>query len=223
MLRLTPYSVSRLGLLIVPLLTAGCSHPHLSKHYHLSEPAEVHFVDFRPELEEKVQRKQVIKKAIGLLDGRVATSTSHRFDSNPLGFVRSAYWEVGVEILSKPSTPGERGLENLLRSAEERRQIFHGTPRPGDLVLFRRPLKTNTQAQPSDTELGHVAIVENVHTDGTLGLIGRFRRGAARFKLNIKQASSVKTETGSYINDIVKAGDEFPVGELFYAFMDPWS
>ena len=223
MLESTLTTVARLSPLLALLLTAACSHPHVSQHYHSREVADVHFVDFRPDREEKVQRKRVIRKAIGLLDGRVASSNNQRFDANPLGFVRSAYWEVGVEILSNPAQPGERGMQNLLRSAEQRRQIFHGTPRPGDLVLFRSPSKESTPSKSGETKLGHVAIVEDVKNDGTLGLIGRFRRGPARFKVNIKQASTLKTETGVFINDIVKAGEEFPVGELFFAFVDPWS
>ena len=56
-----------------------------------------------------------------------------------------------------------------------------------------------------------------------LELVGRFRRGPARFKINIQQASAVKTTNGVFINDVVKLDEEFPGGELFYAFMDPWS
>ena len=216
-------SVCSHATLLSLLLAGACSHPHVSKHYHSSERDSVHFVDFRPEREEKVQRKQVITKAISLLDGRVALSRNQRFDANPLGFVRSAYWEVGVEILSQPAKPGERGLENLLRSAEQKRQIFHGVPRVGDLVLFKKPAKATELGDGTETKLGHVAIVEGVMNDGTLALIGRFRRGPARFKVNIQQTSTIKTTNGTYINDIVKVGSEFPAGELFYAFVDPWS
>ena len=205
-------------------LSSGCSHPHQSTHYHSKHRAKLSYLDFTPLNEEKVQRKQVVKKALSLLDGRVASSHGHRFDSNPLGFVRSAYWEAGVELLSKPAELGERGLENLLRSAEERRQIFHGTPRPGDLVLFKSPRTSSVAAESrSETRLGHVAIVEEILTDGTLELVGRFRRGPARFKINIQQASALKTTNGVFINDVVKLDEEFPGGELFYAFMDPWS
>lgn len=212
------------GLLILGLSLTGCSHPHISKHYHSERSHQVHYVEFRPEREENVQRNQVIKKAIDLLDGRVASSQGQRFDANPLGFVRSAYWEVGVELLSEATKTGERGMENLLRSVEQRRQIFHGTPRRGDLVLFKKPRSGPVKpGEFEETEIGHVAIVEKVLVDGTLELLGRFRRGPARFKLNIKQASALKTDNGVFINDVLKVNEEYPAGELFFAFVDPWS
>lgn len=204
-------------------IVAACSHPHVAKHHLRTHPPEINYLDFAPSKDEIVQRKQVIKKAVTQIDGRVPNARGHRFDSNPLGYIRSAYWEAGVELLTKPAERGERGLQNLLRSATERRQIFHGTPRPGDLVLFKKPsTQRSSDNLTEEVELGHLAIVEGILSDGTLELVARFRRGPARFKLNIQQASTVKTANGVLINDRLQAGDTFPAGELFYAFMDPW-
>ena len=202
---------------------AACSHPHVAQHHLRTHPSEVQFLDFAPTKDELVQRKQVIKKAVTQLDGRVPAAEGHRFESNPLGYIRSAYWSAGVELLTKPATPGERGLQNLLRSATEKRQIFHGTPRPGDLVLFKKPTaKAQESSEMTKIELGHIAIVENILNDGTLELVARFRRGPARFKLNVQRASTVKTDNGVFINDVVEVGDTYPAGELFHAFVDPW-
>ena len=125
-----------------------------------------------------------------------------------------------VELLTKPTELGERGLENLLRSAEERRQIFHGTPRPGDLVLFgnlenRRSPLVAKQIQGSATLLSSKKSLPMVHSSW-LVVFGADQRDW----INIQQASALKTSNGVFINDI-KVDEEFPGGELFYAFMDP--
>ena len=77
----------------------------------------------------------------------------HRRTATDLTRIRWVLFALRIGKLASSCSPepaelGERGLENLLRSAEERRQIFHGTPRPGDLVLFKSRALRRLQREP---------------------------------------------------------------------------
>ena len=150
-----------LGLLLITSLGfgSGCSHPHQSTHYHSKHRAKLSYLDFTPLNEEKVQRKQVVKKALSLLDGRVASSHGHRFDSNPLGLfalrigklasscsqnllsLESAVWKISSVVLKKD--------DKFFMGHRVRAILFSSNPRALRRLPRRAALRQDSVTWPS--------------------------------------------------------------------------
>ena len=139
-----------------------------------------------------------------------------RFEPDPVGFVRAAWWHAGHDLYTRNAfaNPDAHGLDVLYASAQTRRALFTLKPKPGDLVFF------GTQAET--TVLTQVALVEQIDPDGTVHALGRFSKGPRRIALNLRHPEQEKSETGKTLNDTLGAAEGKPAGSLFLTYARPY-
>lgn len=164
-------------------------------------------------------RQQVLEAARAYLGGAPLRAGGYDFPPDPVGFVRAAYWQAGVDLFTQDAAEaGGDGLSILYRSADVRGDLHRDPPEPGDLVFLGR--------EPGQSgSLGAVAIVERVDRDGTITAIGSFHGGPRRVKLNLRQPEREVGEDGGRINDALAEAPSgqgsTPAGRLFRSFAAP--
>ena len=211
MVRLLPWLT--LGLL---LLSAACNAPFsLPIGERLVTPAPTLRL-VSPAASPEQGRRIAVEAAKSFL---AAPLLAHglRFEPDPVGFVRAAWWNAGYDLYTPQAFANldSSGLDILYNSAKTRRALFKTSPQPGDLVFFGMSNKEKT-------ELKQVALVELVDADGTVHALGRFSKGPRRIALNLRDPKKEKTEAGKTINDTLGATDGQPAGMLFLTYARPY-
>ncbi len=178
------------------LSLAACAHPSRALPT-AREPDQV-----------SARRARVVAAARELLHRTPPVARDIQFGSDPVGFVRAAYWAAGVELFDEDLAiaPHLHDMEVLYRTASERRWLHRETPRPGDLIFLDRDTR-GTALFPAQ-----VAVVEAIPRDGTFTALGWFAAGPARIRVNLR----------SGVSDILRGEAPHPAAALFRAFASPY-
>jgi len=152
-----------------------------------------------------------------MLKGGATVARGLTFSADPVGFVRAAYWHVGIDLIATElaSDPTATGMALLYRSASARNWLHTESPNPGDLVFF------DADEAAGETP-SQAAIVEHIANDGTLWMIGYFAKGPARIAMNLREPGTITRQTGERVNDLLADADAVPAAQLFRAFADPF-
>ena len=161
-------------------------------------------------------RQAAVYQAQRFLSGAPLRAGDYDFEPTPVGFVRAAYWSVGVDLFQR-GVDGTDGMEILYRSAAERRSLHRDEPRPGDLVFFDADRSGKGDQPPRG-----VAVVEEVRNDGTVIAIGSFARGPRRIALNLEHPSAEQGSAGERLNDRLRGRTDATTAQLFRSFADPF-
>ena len=163
----------------------------------------------------ELQRMVAVKSAQELLNGKLEVD-GLRFEPDPIGFVRAAWWKAGVDLFSAKEFINSEltGMEILYRSATARKGLFREHPQPGDLV-FLGPPKSEEQSLPTQ-----VALVEFVDLNGTVYALGRFAEGPARICMNFKNDD--KNSEAMVTSVTTASSTKMPMHRLFWAFARPY-
>ncbi len=160
---------------------------------------------------------QVAKAAGELVGRRAMTAGGERYRFDCSGFVEAAHARAGVH---------PRGSSKHLYAMARDQGLLHKkkTPHVGDVVFFDNTYDRNHNGRRDD-ELTHVAIVERVLPDGTLGLVHLGSKGVVRIAMNLHRPHDRHDENGAIINSYVRSGrsGERLSGELFKAFGSLWA
>jgi cell wall-associated NlpC family hydrolase len=165
---------------------------------------------------------KVVSLARNLLGSRQVAVNGKHYPDDCSGFVRAIYEHAGVNLMSD-ARPGDSGTYAIFRYAERHGHVYQqGHPQPGDLVFFRNTYDKNHKNRRDDG-LTHVAVVDAVHSDGTVDIIHRVRRGVVRYRMNlVRPHLHLDPASRKTLNDYLRiAGKQtHPVltGELFAAY-----
>lgn len=164
------------------------------------------------------QRQTVLSTVKRFMSGAPLQVDAYQFDSNPVGFVRAAFWSVPIELFNPDLTKRSDvdGMQVLYRSAALRKVLHYKTPQPGDLVFFDHNTRKG-QLFPTQ-----VAIVEHVATDGTVTAAGVFANGPTRVKMNLRYPKQTQAADGQVQNDVITLDTPVPLAQLFRAFANPY-
>ena len=163
----------------------------------------------------ELQRMVAVESAQQLLNGKLEAA-GLLFEPDPIGFVRAAWWQAGIDLFSAQDFRNSElsGMEILYRSATQRRGLFQKQPRPGDLI-FLGPPHSAEQKMPTQ-----VALVEFIDLNGTVYALGRFAEGPTRIRIDLKHDANnseaiVRSVTGA-------TATKTSVNRLFWAFALPY-
>jgi hypothetical protein len=137
------------------------------------------------------------------------------------GFVRLAYWQVGVELLGPEALARDNGVTAIYRHAAAMGALHVGVPNPGDLVFFVETYDRNRDGLRNDG-LTHVGIVESVEPDGTVVFVHRVSGGVKESRLNLHHPREMEGPQRERWNDIIRGASRrdraYLTGELFAAY-----
>lgn len=163
-------------------------------------------------------RQTIVEQARQLLSGGPPVVRGLTFESDPVGFVRAAYWAAELDLFAPgpAANPSAHGMEILFRSAAERECLHYTVPSPGDLV-FLDATGRRTELYPAQ-----VAIVERVDADGTITALGAFKDGPRRVTMNLRRPDVTLDAAGARLNDLLDGKESATVARVFRAFADPF-
>lgn len=196
-------------ILLAPLLLASCAAPYVARH----EVSE----------DELAARKAIVETARELLGSRDLKPLGHGFKNDCSGFIHGVYNLAGRKIEYRHLHSGRSLSESLYRTLLDRSLTFtEWPPNPGDVVFF-----WNTVASSGTREgVTHVALVEEVGTDGTVTLIHYSSGNVNRMRMNLKHPRERTDPSGRVINDYVRRSEsgsprrDYLAGNLFAAYGD---
>ncbi|HEX4620415.1 MAG TPA: CHAP domain-containing protein [Myxococcaceae bacterium] len=146
---------------------------------------------------------------------------THAVPDECTGFVRLAYWQVGVELLGPEALARDNGVTAIYRHAAALGALHVGVPRPGDLVFFVETYDRNHDGLRNDG-LTHVGIVKSVEPDGTVLFVHRVSGGVKESRLNLHHPRQMEGPQGERWNDIIRGASRrdraYLTGELFAAY-----
>jgi hypothetical protein len=162
-----------------------------------------------------------VADAAGELVGETTlTAQGERYRYDCSGFVEAAYARAGL--------PTKGSSKDLYERAEAAGVLHHKkVGQPGDVVFFDDTFDRNRNGRRDDP-LTHVAIVEKVQEDGTMGLVHLGGQGVVRVAMNLKHPHDRTNEAGEIINSNLRSPRERGGGptlssELFVAFGSLWA
>jgi hypothetical protein len=196
-------------ILFVPLLLASCAAPYVSRRE-------------APE-EELAARREIVQRAQELLGAKDLKSLGHGFKNDCSGFVHGVYQMSGRRIGYRHLRRGRSLSESLYRTLLDRSLTFsEWQPNPGDAAFF-----WNTVASSGTREgITHVALVEEVGSDGTVTLIHYSSGKVNRMRMNLRQPRERTDSSGRVINDYLRRSEsgsprrDYLAGNLFAAYGD---
>ncbi len=149
-----------------------------------------------------------------------ATTPDASYDSE----LAAAYVRAVYELNETSVGPTDGSIVDIYRHAQNEGRIYHATrPAIGDLVFFHNTWDRNGDGRNNDWYT-HVAIVESVADNGTVGVLGYVDDRVARTWLNLEAADSESLD-GSTANtrmrrrtDADAEYTQYLAGELFAGF-----
>lgn len=160
---------------------------------------------------------KVARAAGDLVGNRSMTADGERYRFDCSGFVEAAYARAGLHY---------SGSSKDLYAKARAEGVLHRRKNPhvGDVVFFDNTHDRNHNGRRDD-ELTHVAVVERVLDDGTVGLIHLGSKGVVRIAMNLHHPHDRHNDKGEIINSYVRGGrsGERLTGELFKAFGSLWA
>lgn len=168
--------------------------------------------------QEPSKRAAVVAKARQFLDGGPIETGGYRFEPDPVGFVRAAYWAVGIDLFAEAPGADEQGsgMKALYRFAAAADSLHQHEPRPGDLVFF------DEQREGGTPYPAGVAVVEKVAPNGTIVVIGAFAQGPQRVAMNLGEPEKENAGDGARLNDVLVGGSRSTAAQLWRCFADPF-
>ncbi len=162
------------------------------------------------------KRSHVVAAAKKFLSGQPLLVRGYKFESDPIGLVRAAFWSAHMEIIHPAVYRRDhiKGMEVLYRSVDRNRQLHREHPKIGDLVFLNTGKASDIPAQ--------VAIVEKVDADGTVTCIGFFAAGIARATFNLRNPDQATAIDGKTINSFLKDDRKVSLARAFKTFADPY-
>jgi cell wall-associated NlpC family hydrolase len=134
-----------------------------------------------------------------------ASLTAYRVPDDCSGLVRAAYQEVGIELLSHGTLPGENAVSAIHRRAQRAGALHKRTPKPGDIVFFRETYDRNRDGERNDG-LTHVGVIESVERDGTVVFVHRGGSGVKRSRMNLGLPGK-RERGGRVLNDYIRRAE----------------
>ncbi|REG30589.1 cell wall-associated NlpC family hydrolase [Archangium gephyra] len=134
-----------------------------------------------------------------------ASLTAYRVPDDCSGLVRAAYQEVGIELLSHGTLPGENAVSAIHRRAQRAGALHKRTPKPGDIVFFRETYDRNRDGERNDG-LTHVGVIESVERDGTVVFVHRGGSGVKRSRMNLGFPGK-HGQGGRVLNDYIRRAE----------------
>jgi hypothetical protein len=169
---------------------------------------------------------ELAKAAADFLGHAPITVGNRRFSSDCSGLVRGIYATQQVELYEGlGELDGGNGVGRIYTHVVEHGRIHQGpTVHPGDLVFFHNTWDFNRDGRFNDP-LTHVGVVEQVERDGTVVFVSRVSAGTERYRMNLREPNTHKTDDGRVLNDYMRrraSGDpseaQYLTGQLFAAF-----
>ena len=204
-----------LPLILLSLLSQGCNTPFTPPLLHRVIPKDAPLRVTGSNVSREAQRSIAVKAAQTLLTQK-PQARGLIFEPDPVGFVRAAWWEAGLDLINPRSFEDEEmhGMEMLYQSALSRGSLFKQAPKPGDLVfLGPEPSESN----PFPTQ---VALVESVDSDGTVHALGRFSGGPRRITFDTARHKERARPGGKVLNDLLD--NQKTTGSLFWSYGIPY-
>jgi len=155
-------------------------------------------------------RKNILGAAQEFMDGKNPKANGYIFEANPIGFVRAAYWQAGIDLFDENlyEQKSLKGMEILYRSTKVRRSFHRNTPQPADLVFFAEKVSASQK-------MHQVGLVETVEKNGLVGVVGYFLGGPKRITFKWPVTKNVSQD------DILGKINSFPAGKLVMQFARP--
>jgi hypothetical protein len=142
-----------------------------------------------------------------------------------MGLIRFIYERVGVEFANSAFAPGAVNAVNSLYAGARSAGMLHlKAPKRGDLVFFKETYDVNRDGLRNDG-MTHIAIVEEVRSDGTLTFVHRERHGIKTSLANPLFPKQRFDAGGKPINDFIRRETlehrGYLAGELVTGFVSP--
>jgi hypothetical protein len=149
-------------------------------------------------------REVPVKVARSLIGKKKIEWGGKRFPYDCTGVVLAAYAPLGISLKGE-AQEGDNGVTAVYRFAQRYGRTYEGgRPVPGDLVFFKNTYDLNRDGMTNDG-LTHIALVEEVQSDGTIVLIHRVSRGITRYRMNLFHPDKHKNpQTGETWNDYLR-------------------
>lgn len=195
--------------------TQGCSPSLTPPLFHRVVPRDVPLRLTAPGVSPELQRVIALAAAQKFLSLN-PHSRGLTFEPDPVGFVRAAWWEAGLDLMGPEIFADENmhGMAILYQSILKRHGLFETRPTPGDLV-FLGPIKSKNNPFPTQ-----VALVESVDADGTVHALGRFADGARRITFDTTRKHKTCDDNGKIFNDML--ANQKTAGSLFWSYGLPY-
>jgi hypothetical protein len=204
-----------LPIMLLSLTILGCNTPFMPPLAHrvITKDAPLRVTSALASRE--AQRSIAVRAAQALLT-TAPKARGLRFEPDPVGYVRAAWWEAGLDLITTQNFANKdmHGMAMLYQSALARGSLFKRRPKPGDLV-FLGPLKTETNPFPTQ-----VALVESVDSDGTVYALGRFSDGPRRITFDPARSNQRTQSDGKIFNDLL--GNQKTTGSFFWSYGLPY-
>ena len=166
--------------------------------------------------------QRVLDRALMMMGAEKVRVGKTPYRSDCSGFVSAVYEAEGVE-LTVSGASGSSGTEIIYRSLKSKgRLVGDRAVRPGDLAFFHNTHDRNGN-KLRDDRFTHVALVERVGADGTIGLLhyasGKVKRGV----MNLRDKNAARhPDTGETLNSYLRrGGGKVLTGQLFFRFGRP--
>lgn len=167
--------------------------------------------------------QRVVQSSAALVDQTRLLVGEEVYRHDCIGMVEAAYAQaLELDLTSS--------IEDLYRQAQVL-GIAHGgpLPHPGDVVFFDHSYDKNRNGQRDDP-FTHVAVVEHVSEDGTIGMVHLSGRGkpVTRKNMNLLYPDVARGPDGTAWNDGLRSpqdrdGGPELTGQLFLGFGSFWS
>ena len=200
-----------LPFMLLSLMLQGCTTPFVPPLLHRVIPRDSPMRVTSSHVSREAQRSIAVRAARALLT-TAPKARGLTFEPDPVGFVRAAWWEAGLDLITAQNFDNQEmhGMAMLYQSARARGSLFKHKPKPGDLV-FLGPTQTETNPFPTQ-----VALVESVDSDGTVYALGRFGDGPRRITFDLAHRNQRGQVNGKVYNDLL--ANQKTTGSLFWSY-----
>ena len=143
------------------------------------------------------------------------SSTTYRYDCS--GFVDAAHARAGVDL----------GLRNAaaLHTLAQEEKLFSRSKRQvdvGDTIFFDNTHDRNHNGRLDDRNT-HVAIVNQVDSDGTIHMVHLGSRGVTRLRMNLREPGVHKNAAGKELNSFLRVRRSADPRHTVYLAGELWS
>ena len=192
------------------LLTVSCAGPSTTRSLTRADRPLVILNEHLGKNSPAQLRKNILSAAQEFMDGKNPKANGYIFEADPIGFVRAAYWQAGIDLFDENlyEQKSLKGMEILYRSAKVRRSFHRKTPQPADLVFFAKKVSASQK-------IYQVGLVETVEKTGMVRVVGYFLGGPKRITFKWPVTKDVSHD------DILGKSDSFPAGKLVMQFARP--
>lgn len=232
----------------IPVLAPGqqpSAPPEVPEPVVTSRPPRTPIKAVEPDAQDVGEVLSLARQLVGARGPLTVQERSFPYDCS--GYVCAIYYQVGEELLANaeglsvpaPAPEGTpsgidhsqenmSGTEIIFRKLSKEGQIFKKNPRPGDLVFFDDTWDRNGDGQLNDP-FTHIAVVDQVLSDGTLQLLHLGNSGIAPLLMNLERPRENRDPaSGQVLNDRLRRrtnrdpdGTPYLTAECFRAFGRP--